>query len=153
MLSADRMARYVHALSDQHPDITCMLICIDGDEFTPDQLRRRVVQPQRQLNRTASVPIGYVVVDRSLEGWLACDEGALRAVLGPRARIRITGNPESHREPAEVLRRVFRDNRKRFVKTRHDPLIAQRVSPSAIAARSATFSEFVQTVEGIDRGR
>ena len=150
MLSADRMTPHVRSLSKQHPDLTDILICMDGDEFTPDQLRRRVIQPARQLNRVSSVQVNYIIVDRALEGWLACDEGALRAVLGSRARISIKSHPEHHPRPAEILRRLFRENGRTFVKTRHDPQIADQVTSSVVARRSPTFTEFSRTIRRLD---
>ena len=153
MLSAERMEPYVRSLLKQHPDLNRILICIDGEESTPAQLQQRVVQPQRRLDPAATVAVRYAIVDRALEGWLACDEEALRVVLGPRARVNVRGNPEHDPQPAEILRRIFRDNGRKFMKTRHDPQIAERITPSIIARRSPTFTAFMQNVRAATRHR
>lgn len=152
MLSGDRMEPYVRSLLKQHPDLKCILICVDGEESTPDQLPRRVAQPQRHLNRGSAVAVRYAIVDRALEGWLACDEEALRNVLGPRARVNVRGNPEDYPRPAELLHRVFRENQRRFIKTRHDPQIAEQVTAHVIASRSPTFAAFMRIVTAADAG-
>lgn len=78
MFSAERMEPYVRSLLKQHSHLKRILVRIDGEEFTPDQLRQRVVQPQRRRDRVATVAVRYAIVDRALEGWLACDERAVR---------------------------------------------------------------------------
>ena len=92
------------------------------------------------------MPIRYAIVDHALEGWLSCDTDAVRSVLGPRATVRIRGNPENHPRPADLLSRVFRDNGRRFVKTSHDRQIAERVTPAVISARSPTFVAFIDAL-------
>ena len=90
----------------------------------------------------------YIVVDHSLEGWLACDADALRKVLGRQAVLSIKGNPEDHQRPAELMHRIFRDNRKGFVKTVHNEKIAEFVKPQNILEKSPTFRRFASTLKG-----
>ena len=91
-------------------------------ESDPNETLRRTEPVAAELNRISGrASVSYIVVDHSLEGWLACDEQALRAVLGRSARIRIRGNPEDDPRPARLLERIFRANKKDFVKTVHNP--------------------------------
>ena len=144
MLLPDRMARNVEEMLRARRDIDLIVVCIDSERVAPSVTEQRMRPIQRRLNETSSVPISYVVVDHALEGWLACDEQAIRAVLGPRARINIRGNPEDHPTPADILHRIYRDNRREFSKMRDNRRIAENVSPERIAARSPTFRRFAE---------
>ena len=145
LMIADKMARHLSELLRVHDDIELVLVCIDSERTDPNLTIGRSRPVEQMLNRDSRIPVRYVVVDHALEGWLACDEEALRDVLGgPRARINIRGNPEDHPTPADLLDQVFRDNRRRFRKTRHDPEIAEHVSPVRIAAKSPTFRRFAE---------
>lgn len=147
MLLPDKMARNVEEMLKARRDIDFIVVCIDSERVDPSMTEQRVRPVQRQLNEISSVPVRYAVVDHALEGWLACDEEALRSVLGgQRVRINIRGNPEDHPTPADILERVFRDNRRRFRKTRHDPEIAEHVNVERIAARSPTFRRFAEII-------
>ena len=140
----DKMERNVREMLAERGDIEFIVVCIDSERVDTGVTERRLRPVQRHLNETSSVPVRYAVVDHALEGWLACDEEAVRSVLGPRARINISGNPEEHPDPASLLKRVFRENRRQFQKTRHDPQIAQHASPERIAERSPTFRRFAE---------
>ena len=146
LMLVDKMARHLSELLREHRDVELVLICRDALEGVGPRATEERLRPlQRRLNETSPVPVRYAVVDHALEGWLACDEEALRAVLGgSRARINIRVNPEDHPTPADLLERVFRDNGRRFRKTRHDPEIAERASPERIAAKSPTFRRFAE---------
>ena len=145
MLLPDKMARNVEGMLRERQDIDLIIVCTDSERVDPSVTSERTRPVERTLNRVSSVPVRYAVVDHALEGWLACDEEALRAVLGgSRARINIGGNPEDHPTPADLLERVFRENRRRFRKTRHDPEIAERASVERIAVRSPTFRRFAE---------
>ena len=146
MLRSDRVKPYIRALLDQDRSIDLVVICIDAEEAEPEHLLKQTRQPRKSLGRDFAVPIRYVIVDHALEGWLGCDTDAVRSVLGPRATVRIRGNPENHPRPADLLSRVFRDNGRRFVKTSHDRQIAERVTPAVIAARSPTFVAFIDAL-------
>ena len=142
LLLPDKMAVHIRELLRVRKDVELILICIDSERVDPTETERRTAPIQRRLDEMSRVPVRYAVVDHALEGWLACDEEALRTVLGSRARINIRGNPEEHPDPASLLKQVFRDNRRQFQKTRHDPEIAEYASPERIAARSPTFRRF-----------
>ena len=144
MLLPDKMARNVEEMLRVRRDIDLIVVCIDSERVAPSVTEQRVRPVQRRLNETSAVPVRYAVVDHALEGWLACDEQAIRAVLGPRARINIRGNPEEHPTPADILHRVFRDNRREFNKVRDNRRIADNVSVEQIAARSPTFRRFAE---------
>lgn len=145
LMIGDKMARHLSELLRVHSDVELVIICVDSERIDPSVTKRRSLPVEQRLNRESSVPVRYAVVDHALEGWLACDEEALRSVLGgSRARINIGGNPEDHPTPADLLERVFRENRRRFRKTRHDPEIAERASVERIAVRSPTFRRFAE---------
>lgn len=127
-------------------DIRLVVICIDADRENPNEMLNRVLPLERRLNDMVGVEVRYAVVGRALEGWLACDEAALRAVLGPRAKIAIGGNPERLANPADTLTRIFKVNGLHFDKRRDDPKIAERASPSRIAERSPTFRRFADLI-------
>ena len=142
MLASGAISRYLTKFLRESRDVTQVIICLDAERENPNIVLESTRRTERRLNETLPIPVSYAVVDHALEGWLACDEQAVRAVLGPRARINIRGNPEEHLTPADILHRVFRDNRRKFNKTRHDPQIAEHVSPERIAERSPTFRRF-----------
>ncbi|MCE2456870.1 MAG: DUF4276 family protein [Dehalococcoidia bacterium] len=146
LLVVDKMARHLAELLREHSDVELVLICCDALEGVgPSTTERRLSSLERRLNLDFPIPVRYAVVDHALEGWLGCDEEALRAVLGgPRARINIRANPEHHPTPTDLLERVFRDNGRRFRKTRDNSRIAERVSPERIAAQSPTFRRFAE---------
>ena len=111
MLQVDKMSRHISALKSTAGRLSQILVFMDSEGVEPSETLRSTKSASKELNRlTGDVPVDYIVVDHSLEGWLACDIEALRAVLGRNARIRITGNPEDHPRPAQLLVRVFRAN-------------------------------------------
>ena len=147
MLASSTISRYLTKFLRENRDVTRVIICLDAEREIPAQVLASTRPIERRLNETLRVQVNYAVVDHALEGWLACDEEALRSVLGgQRARINIRGNPEDHPTPADILERVFRDNRRRFRKTRHDPEIAEHVNVERIAARSPTFRRFAEII-------
>ena len=103
MLSVGEMSRHVEALLTlgRRPDR--ILIFIDSEGVEPETTRRDAEPVAARLNSISGrITVDYVVVDHSLEGWLACDEDALRKVLGRQARINTRGNPEGQPRPAEI---------------------------------------------------
>ena len=142
LLIGDKMARHLAVLLREHNDVDLALICIDSERVDPSVTKERSRPVERLLDRESTVPVRYAVVDHALEGWLACDEEAIQSVLGPRARVNIQGNPEDHPDPADILHRVYRQNRRNFRKTRDNLKIAQLVTPEHIAAKSPTFRRF-----------
>ena len=150
MLKFDKIRPTIINQIRRRSDIDLVIVCIDAETSDPNTLLRQEAGPiERRLNRDRAihVPVRYAIVDHALEGWLACDEAALRSVLGGgRATIRIRGNPDSHLNPASTLSRVFSDNRRDFRKTRDNPKIAQAATPQNIAAKSPTFRRFAQLI-------
>ena len=145
MLASNAISRYLTKFLRESRDVTRVIICLDAERENPAQVLASTRPLERRLNETLRVQVNYAVVDHALEGWLACDEEALRAVLGgSRADINIRGNPEDHPAPADLLVQVFRVNRRRFRKTRDNPKIAERASPERIAAKSPTFKRFAE---------
>ena len=144
LLIGDKMARHLTVLLRERHDVDLVLICIDSERVDPSVTKERSRPVERMLNRDSPVPVRYAIVDHALEGWLACDEEAVQSALGPRAQINIRGNPEEHPTPADILHRVYRENGRKFRKTRDNPKIAQFVTPERIAARSPTFRRFAE---------
>ena len=145
MLASSAISRYLTKFLRESRDVSRIIICLDAERENPAQVLESTRSIERRLNETLHVQVNYVVVDHALEGWLACDEDALRAVLGgSRARINIRVNPEDHPTPADLLERIFRDNRRPFRKTRDNPRIAENASPERIGSRSPTFRRFAE---------
>ena len=148
MLRFDKVRPNIINLIHRRSDIDLVIVCIDADDSAPNRLLTQEAMPvERRLNRDSAihVPVRFAVIAHALEGWLACDEDALRSVLGgSRARVNIRGNPENHPAPADLMKQLFRDNGRVFKKTQHDPLIAEHTSPERIAARSPTFRRFAE---------
>ena len=142
MLNAGTMQRHIQAVLHLHPDISHVLVLRDSESVATGRTRGRMRPAERELRRRfPDLGIDYVVVDHSIEGWLLCDTEALRAVLGPRARIDVQGNPDQHPRPAELMKRVFRENGKKFWKTRDNPRIAEAANVERIKECSETFAE------------
>ena len=146
MLIPRKVARIVSDMTRRDSDIQVVVVCIDAEREEPDRMLSGVLPLERRLNGIARVQVRYAIVDHALEGWLACDEDALREVLGPRAKIAIRGNPERHANPADTMTQVFRANGRRFDKRRDNPRIAERVSPASLAERSPTFRRFADLI-------
>jgi len=148
MLKFDKIRQSILDMIRVRSDIDLVIVCIDAEASDPDRFLAQEAMPvQRRLNRDSAihVPVRYAIVDHALEGWLACDENALRTVLGGgRARINIRGNPDRHPNPASILVSVFRQNRRGFLKARDNPKIAQATTPQNIAHKSPTFQRFAQ---------
>ena len=147
MLDIAEVSRHVDALLSLHRDVDKILVFIDWEGVDPARTQRDTRGAASRLNRIAGgVPLRYIVVDHSLEGWLACDTDALKAVLGRDAKIHTGGNPENHLRPAETMSRIFRDNGRDFSKTRHNPRIAEAVTVERIADKSPTFRRLLRTL-------
>ena len=101
MLNVREMSNQVTALMASHSRIQRILVFIDSEGVEPAETLRTCRPIVRHLSgQTGGIPVEYIVVDHSLEGWLACDVEALRVVLGRDAQIRLRGNPEDDPRPA-----------------------------------------------------
>jgi hypothetical protein len=149
MLNLDKMSKHIAALTRMHRQIRSILIFIDSEGVDPSKTLRRTRSVSVQLNQVSGrVPTKFIVVDHSLEGWLACDVEALKTVLGKNATVRIGGNPEDHLRPATTMDRVFQDNRQTFKKTVHNQRIAKHVTPANILEKSPTFRHLADALGG-----
>ena len=147
MLNVREMSNQIAALRASQGRLRRILVFKDSEGVDALETLRTSQSIEAQLNRlTVGIPVEYIVVDHSLEGWLACDLEALRAVLGRGALIRLRGNPENDLRPAKVLERLFSRNGKSFVKTVHNPKIAQHVMPGNIAKKSPTFRRLAEVL-------
>ena len=145
MLASNAISRYLTKFLGESRDVNRVIICLDAEREDPAHVLASTRQIERRLNEMLHVRVNYAIVDHALEGWLACDEKALRDVLGgSRARVNISVNPEDHHTPADLLVQVFRDNRRKFRKTRDNCRIAMHASPERIASRSPTFRKFAE---------
>jgi hypothetical protein len=149
MLDVATMHRHVQALRATHRGVRRVLVFLDSEGVDPEVTLREAEGPRRELlGALRRVDLDYVVVDHSLEGWLACDEEAVRSVLGRNARLRTRVNPEDHPRPAQLMEGLFRANGKQFRKTVHNRLLAERADTTVIADRSATFRRLVDLLRG-----
>ena len=146
MLDASKMLRHVGALLAPQPRVSRIIVFRDSEGVDPQETRRLTEPVSNRLSAASPVPVDYVVVDHSLEGWLACDIDALRAVLGSNARIRTGGNPEDNPRPATLMERIFRSNGKTYRKTVHAARIAEAATPSNISEKSPTFRHLVSVL-------
>ena len=141
MLNVREMQNQIQAVLRVQPEISHVLVLRDSEGVAPEKTRDWMRPAERELReRFPGLGIDYVVVDHSIEGWLLCDQEALRAVLGPRARINVPANPDQNPRPADLLKRVFKDNRREFIKTRHNPAIAEAADVETIKKCSQTFA-------------
>ena len=98
-----------------HPEISHVLVLRDSEGVAPEGTYELMRPAERELrSRFPGLGINYIVVDHSIEGWLLCDAEALKAVLGTRARINVPGNPDQHPRPAELIKGIFRENRRNY---------------------------------------
>ena len=142
MLNAGTMQRHIQAVLVRHSEIGHVLVLRDSEGVAPEETYVLMRPAERELRtRFPDVGIDYVVVDHSIEGWLLCDAEALRAVLGPRARISVPGNPDQNPRPADLMKGIFRANGKEFRKTTHNPAIAEAARVEEIRERSTTFAK------------
>lgn len=149
MLNLGEMSAQVTTLISTQSRLNRVLVFTDSEGVDPDETLRSTESIATRLSQVrAHVPVSYIVVDHSIEGWLACDIGALRAVLGANARIRISGNPEDHPRPARLMAQIFRANGQDFKKTVHNPKIAEHVTPRNISEKSPTFRRLVAVLRG-----
>lgn len=139
--NAEIVGRHMNVVLSQNRGTDLVLIFLDSECTDPQETKRKVEGCERELNGARrGVAVRYVVVDHSLEGWLCCDEAALRKVIGQQATINIKGNPEDDCRPAQLLGDIFKSNGKDFFKTRDNPRIAAAIeSPRFIAHKSPTF--------------
>ena len=149
MLNSSRMSQHVEGLLRMRGQLHEILVFMDSEGVDPEETLHRTKPVSVELNRVAGrIPVRFIIVDHSFEGWLACDFEALRAVVGRNADVHIRGNLEDHSRPADLVDRVFGANGKDFVKTAHNPKIAEHVIPENILEKSPTFRHIASALSG-----
>jgi len=149
MLDIREIAHHIQALSPHK--IQMAIIFRDSECTDPEEWIAKTKLVEKEFEQLAlKPPVRYVIVDHSLEGWLACDKAALRSVLGPYARIPSRLNPAYSCRPAEAMRKLFQHNKIRtpFSKVIHDPLMAKTADPKVIEKESPTFAYLVNLLKG-----
>jgi len=148
MFKSEKVKLYLEALLEQHPDVAKVIVCVDSHCTDPAETRGELSKIERELNKM-DLPVvpRYAVVVHSLEGWLAADTEALECVLGKGAHVRIEEDLEEVCEPAELLGDIFAQHGKKFLKTMHDPMIAEHADPRRIAKRNSSFQRFLELVK------
>ena len=144
MLDASKMSAQVRALLVVQRMVDRIIVFRDSEGTDPQETLRLMEPVYSTLNAEGRVPVDYVVVDHSLEGWLACDIDALRAVLGRNARIRTGENPDDNPRPARLMERIFKANGKTYRKTVHAARIAEAANWRNISKNSITFRRLVR---------
>ncbi|MFC1968617.1 DUF4276 family protein [Chloroflexota bacterium] len=145
MLDVEEMSRHIRFLGARN--VQMVIIFRDSECTDPEYwiAKAKILEPEF-AKRGHKMPVRYVIVSHSLEGWLACDEAALRAVLGPRVRLTALPNVACACRPAEAMKQLFKRNGKSFNKVIHNPRIAENVEPRALARNSPTFAYLVSLV-------
>lgn len=144
MLDVDVMARHIHAIGTRKIDM--VIIFRDSECTDPEEFIAKAKIAERKFSaRKRKASVRYVIVDHSLEGWLGCDETALRAVLGSNAKLSNRFDPSKACRPAEAMRKLFRHNRLNnpFNKILHNQIMAASADPRVIAQKSPTFAYLV----------
>ena len=143
MLNVNTMTNHIDVVTRSHR-LSRVLIFIDSEGVDPDHTSEQTRRTERELNnRFPRLPINYIVVDHSIEGWLACDQSAVLQVVGGSRQLYLINDPEAHPRPARLLERLFRANGKEFRKTTHNQAIAALVDPKVIMRKSPTFKRLV----------
>ena len=150
MLDIEEITHHIQALSPHK--IQMAIIFRDSECTDPEDwiTRSKVIETEfEQLG--LKPPVRYVIVDHSLEGWLACDKAALRAVLGPDAKIPNRINPAYSCRPAEDMKKLFQHNNIRtpFNEVIHNPLMAESADPKVIQKESPTFAYLMNLLQSI----
>ena len=150
MLDIEEIIHHIQALSPYK--IQMAIIFRDSECTDPEDwiTRSKVIETEfEQLG--LKPPVRYVIVDHSLEGWLACDKAALRSILGQDAKIPNRLNPAHSCRPAEAMKRLFQHNNTRapFNKVFHNPLMAESADPKVIQKESPTFAYLVNLLQSV----
>jgi len=148
MFNSEKIKPYLEALLKKHQDIEKVIICVDSECTDFAEIQKEVSRVERELGGMG-LPVvpRYAVVVHSLEAWLAADPEALKCVLGKGAHVRIEQDLEEVCKPAELLGDIFAQHGKKFLKARHDPLIAEHADPGRIAKRNSSFQRFSELVK------
>lgn len=149
MLDINEIAHHIQVLSPYK--IQMAIIFRDSECTDPEYWIAKAKVVEKEFEQLGlKPPVRYVIVDHSLEGWLACDKSALRSVIGPYAKIPNRLNPAYACRPAEAMKKLFQHNKVRapFNKVIHNPLMAESADPKVIAKESPTFAYLVDLLQG-----
>ena len=145
MLDIEEMSRHVQFLH-QHR-IKMVIIFRDSECTSPDYwIAKTTILEQEFAKRGHKLPVRYVIVGHSLEGWLACDGEALQAVLGMHVRPTDAVRIARACRPAEAMKQFFRRNGKSFNKIIHNPKIADNVKLDVLVEKSPTFAYLARLI-------
>jgi hypothetical protein len=145
MLDIEEMSRHIRFLRSQK--IKMVIIFRDSECTDPAYwIAKTKMLEQQFVKRGHKMPVRYVIVDHSLEGWLACDGTALQAVLGTHIRPNATLSITRACRPAQAMKQLFKRNGKSFNKVTHNPKIAENVKPEVLIGKSPTFAYLVKLV-------
>jgi len=147
LFKPSKLKVHINFARQRDPTISKVLPCVDSECIPVEETRRRVTPLETKLQRSfRHLTVRYVVVDHSLEGWLLCDREAVRRALGNKARLPRYESPEDDCRPVELLNRIFRRNKREFIKTRDAHRLAEEAKPQRISKASNTFRDFQQAV-------
>ncbi|MCH8089411.1 MAG: DUF4276 family protein [Chloroflexi bacterium] len=149
MLNVDAMASQIEIVAHARRRLSRVLIFRDSEGIDPEETYQRSRGPERELNQLFTrFPINYIIVDHSIEGWLAWDVDAVRRVVGGGKYLSLIRNLEANPHPANLLGRVFRANGPDFDKSTHNQVLAELADIRLIARNSPTFGRLVKILRG-----
>lgn len=149
MLNVDTMASQIESAVRSSPRLSRVLIFRDSEGVDPEETYEKSRGPERELNQLFTrFPINYIIVDHSIEGWLAWDIEAVHQVIGGGKYLSLISNPEANRHPATLLSRIFRANGRDFNKATHNHVLAELADTDLIFQKSPTFARLVQLLRG-----
>ena len=152
MFNIRKVAGLIESHCRSHRNISKILVCRDSECTPINKTQRSCRDAEASLNRQLGhrfPAVVYVVVDHSLEGWLASDKQALRQVLGQNANIPTNYNAEDDCRPADKLDDIFvRNGHDGYEKSRHAIRLAEACDPETILNRSDTFRYFQKAIRG-----
>lgn len=152
MFNIRKVASLVRSHCSSHRHVAKVIVCRDSECTPISETQSLCRDVENSLNRQLGPrfpSVVYIVVDHSLEGWLASDKQALRQVLGQNANIPTNYNAEDDCRPADKLDDIFTQNgRDGYEKSRHAIQLAQACDPEIISRHSATFRYFQKAIRG-----
>jgi hypothetical protein len=141
-----KVSAYLRDLHRTHPDVTKAILCLDCECTPVEDIQPKLLAVQEETRRQhPSLNPAFILKVHALEGWLASDQEALRAVLGTHPAL--FPKPETVCKPKELLATVFKKANKEFDYMRDDPRIAQAVDIERLSQSSPSFSEFREAIE------
>jgi hypothetical protein len=126
-----------------------IVVVHDLDAYHELELRTYLTQAVEGSGAKASV---VLIPKREIEAWLLYDSRAIASAFREHKSPKVPGDPESLADPKKHLRDlIWKEYRKRYLNTLHNPLIATRIDVS-ILRRSGSFAPhfaFTEKVRGM----